>query len=167
MNIIAICGSLQAQSRNLTLLRRAVALAPVGLHIDIVDLLRDLPLFNPDIETPPTSVDRWRATLVGADGILIATPEYGHSLPGALKNGVDWVIQSGELHHKPVAVTASVGHADYGKRGVETLCITLRAVDAQIASQGTIVRDETEDTHLRFMLERLAACVKNTQERTP
>lgn len=61
----------------------------------LFDGLRHLPHFNPDTEEPPAVRD-WRKALAGSDAVLIASPEYGHSLPGALKNGIDWVIGSGE-----------------------------------------------------------------------
>src|SRR5437870_1396517 len=101
MRILAICGSLQARPANLALLRSAAANAPAGVEVVLFDGLRDLPHFNPDLEPegapPPPAVAAWRRALAESDGVLIATPEYGFSLPGALKNGIDWTIGSGEL----------------------------------------------------------------------
>jgi hypothetical protein len=76
----------------------------------LFDGLRHLPHFNPDMELSgvPDSVRVWRQALAESDAVLVACPEYGFSLPGALKNGVDWVIGSGELEHKVVAITAAV-----------------------------------------------------------
>ncbi len=82
MRILALCGSLQARSSNLDLLRTAVAVAPEGVEVVIFDGLRDLPLFNPDIEeagAAPSSVQTWRRALAESDAALIATPEYGHT----------------------------------------------------------------------------------------
>jgi hypothetical protein len=113
VRILAISGSLQARSSNLDLLKTAVAVAPDGVEVAIFDGLRDLPLFNPDLETDgaaPSSVQTWRRVLAERAAVLIATPEYGHSLPGSLKNAVDWVIGSGELERKVVAITASTNH---------------------------------------------------------
>ena len=72
--------------------------------------LATLPHFNPEIEATgvPESVTRWRRALAESDAVLIASPEYGFSLPGALKNAIDWVIGSGELEGKVVAITAAV-----------------------------------------------------------
>jgi NAD(P)H-dependent FMN reductase len=95
VRILAVCGSLQAKSANLALLHAAVAVAPKGVEMILFDGLRHLPHFNPDTEEPPAVRD-WRKALAGSDAVLIASPEYGHSLPGALKNGIDWVIGSGE-----------------------------------------------------------------------
>ena len=105
MRILAICGSLQANSSNLTLLRLAAARAPEGVEVVIYDGLGTLPHFNPDLEAsaPLPEVQALRGALAGSDALLIACPEYGHSLPGALKNAIDWVIGSGELERKVVA----------------------------------------------------------------
>jgi NAD(P)H-dependent FMN reductase len=110
MQILGICGSLQARSNNLALLRVAAAAVPVGVELSIFDGVRELPLFNPDLEAAavPESVTQWRNALATSDALLIACPEYGFSLPGALKNAIDWVIGSGELETKVVGITAAV-----------------------------------------------------------
>ena len=99
MRILAVCGSLQAKSENLSLLNTAAAVVPRGVELVIFDGLRHLPHFDPDIEARgvPESVLRWRQALVASHAVLVACPEYGFSLPGALKNAIDWVIGSGEL----------------------------------------------------------------------
>ena len=132
MKILAICGSLQANSGNLALLKTAATLVPPGVDLEIFDGLRDLPHFNPDIEASaePESVLRWRQALAGSDAVLIASPEYGFSLPGVMKNGIDWVIGSGELEQKVVALTAAVSGPERGRRGLEALRNTLGAVRA-------------------------------------
>jgi chromate reductase, NAD(P)H dehydrogenase (quinone) len=134
MRILAVCGSLQAKSGNLALLQAAAASAPPGVAVVLWDGLRDLPHFNPDVETSatPGSVQRWRDALAGSHAVLIASPEYGFSLPGALKNGIDWVIGSGELEEKIVAITAAVAGPERGRRGLQALRETLSAVRAII-----------------------------------
>ena len=98
MRMLAICGSLQAKSGNLTLLHIAAS-TPPGVELMIFDGLRNLLHFNPDIEASgvPESVTRWRQALAESCAVLIASSEYGFSLPGVLKNSIDWVIGSGEL----------------------------------------------------------------------
>ena len=134
MKILAICGSLQAKSGNLALLKTAAALVPPGVDLVLFDGLRELPHFNPDVEASgvPESVRRWRQALAASDAVLIASPEYGFSLPGVLKNGIDWVIGSGELEQKVVAITAAVAGPQRGRRGLEALRDTLSAVRATI-----------------------------------
>jgi len=139
VRILAICGSLQARSANLTLLQDAAASAPEGVEVPIFDGLGDLPHFNPDLDPTP-AVHRWRRALAESDGVLVASPEYGHSLPGVLKNGIDWVIGSGELEGKIVAITAAVGSSDRGLRGLKALRDTLGAVSATIVGGEPIVR---------------------------
>lgn len=159
MRIVGVCGSLQAASSNLTLLRRAGELAAEiashGVVFELFDGVRDLPLFDPDIERDgdaPASVNAWRATLAGADALLVASPEYGHSLPGALKNAIDWVIGSGELEGKVVGVTAAVVHEARGRRGLDALLGTLAAVSARIVGGRGIVIGAEFDDELRMLL---------------
>ena len=130
MRILAICGSLQQKSSNLTLLQHAAAVAPPGVEVVLFDGLRALPQFNPDLETDGELpvVAAWRRALQESQALLIASPEYGHSLPGALKNGIDWVIGSGELERKVVAITAAVPAVERGRLGLKALADTLGAV---------------------------------------
>lgn len=134
MKILAVCGSLQGKSSNLALLKRAAASAPSGVELTFFDGLRDLPHFNPDLEATavPDSVLRWRRALDESDAVLLASPEYGFSLPGALKNAIDWVIGSGELEGKVVAITAAVPAPERGRRGLRALRDVLSAVRATI-----------------------------------
>src|SRR5664279_1571574 len=121
MRVLGICGSLQQKSANLTLLQVAAQVAPEGMQVHLYDGLRELPHFNPDLEQaePPPAVAALRSAISSSDALLIATPEYGHSLPGALKNAVDWLIGTGELEGKLVAVTASTVAPERGRKGLE------------------------------------------------
>ena len=90
--IVGVCGSLRRGSFNLKLLQAAVAAAPAGSTIDIVSI-RDIPLYDGDVDAeqgPPASVRDLKDRIAAADGVLLATPEYNHSLPGVLKNAIDW-----------------------------------------------------------------------------
>ena len=95
MRILALGGSLRRASFNRALLDEAAALAPAGAEIDLgcVALVGSLPLFDQDIldgDGPPAEVMRLKDALRGADGLLLATPEYNWSIPGFLKNAIDW-----------------------------------------------------------------------------
>lgn len=142
MQILAVCGSLSKASGNLTLLRQARALAPEGVEVRLFDGLRELPHFNPDLETDgeQPAVAEWRRALQASSAVLIASPEYGHSLPGALKNGIDWVIGSGELERKLVAITCAVPALSRGRLGLKALADTLGAVSAQVIGAEPIAR---------------------------
>ncbi|HEY0466092.1 MAG TPA: NAD(P)H-dependent oxidoreductase [Polyangiaceae bacterium] len=162
MHILGICGSLQAKSGNLSLLKLAAASAPPGVELELYDGLRDLPHFNPDLERDdgegaPPAVAELRRAVARADALLIAMPEYGHSLPGSLKNAVDWLIGSGELEGKLVAITSAVAVPERGRLGLAALCTTLGAVSARIAFQEPIARGPNLERELSKLLGSLVA----------
>jgi NAD(P)H-dependent FMN reductase len=165
MRILAICGSLQEKSSNLTLLRQAMASAPAGVEVELYDGLRDLPHFNPDLVRDedagePRAVAELRRAVAGADALLIAMPEYGHSLPGSLKNAIDWLIGTGELENKLVAITSAVPAKERGRLGLAALCTTLGAVSARIAFQESIARGANFEAEIAAMLALLIAAAK-------
>jgi NAD(P)H-dependent FMN reductase len=91
--IIGVCGSLRRGSYNLMLLRAAAAAAPAGTSIAI-ESIRDIPLYDGDLEAEhgvPPPVQRLKDRIAAADGVIIATPEYNNSIPGVLKNAIDWL----------------------------------------------------------------------------
>ena len=83
MRILALSGSLRARSINSVLLRAVSRLAPSHVSITLFGRLNDLPLFNPDDDVPPATVERFRVQVAGADALMIASPEYAHGLLGA------------------------------------------------------------------------------------
>jgi hypothetical protein len=121
VRILGVCGSLQARSGNRALLDVAMSAAPEGVDVVAFDGLRAIPPFDPDADEAgaPEPVQAWRRALAGSDAVLVASPEYGFSLPGTLKNSIDWVIGSGELEGKIVAITAAVKGEGRGRRGLD------------------------------------------------
>jgi NAD(P)H-dependent FMN reductase len=118
LRLLGLCGSLRRVSSNLALLRAAQQLVPAGVELRIADPLDRLPHFNPDLDVPPVpaAIGHWRAEIAAADAVLICSPEYAFSVPGVLKNALDWLVPSGELYEKPVGViTASPNHGGAGK----------------------------------------------------
>ena len=115
MKVLAISGSLRKESYNTALLRAAQEVAPVGVELELYGELELLPPYDEDVDgdRPPAEATRLREAVAAADGLLIATPEYNGSIPGQLKNAVDWASRpKGEaaLWGKPVAVVgASTG----------------------------------------------------------
>ena len=114
MRILGISGSLRRGSHNRKLLRAASALLPPGAELVEWDGLAGLPAFDEDLEnTPPASVKAFFEAIENADALLIATPEYNASLPGSLKNAIDWASRpfpENVLRYKPTAVVgASTG----------------------------------------------------------
>ena len=115
LKILGLSGSLRRGSHNTNLLRAAADVLPPGVELEIYDGLRELPPYDPDLDVYPAddTVARLRDAIADSDGILIATPEYNGSIPGLLKNALDWASRpfpNNALRGKPVAVIgASTG----------------------------------------------------------
>ena len=113
MRILAISGSLRAGSHNTDLLQAAAAVAPDGIDVELYDGLKEIPPYDGDDDRPgaqPLPVQRFKRALDEADAVLIATPEYNSSIPGVLKNALDWAsrpLAESPVRHKPVAVLSS------------------------------------------------------------
>jgi len=92
MKVLGISGSLREGSHNRRLLRAAADLLPPGVELEIFDGLGQIPAFDEDEESsPPAAVLALKQAIADADVVLISTPEYNHSIPGVLKNALDWV----------------------------------------------------------------------------
>jgi chromate reductase, NAD(P)H dehydrogenase (quinone) len=115
VKILGLSGSLRRNSHNTALLRAASELLPEGVELELWDGLKAVPPYDEDddLEGAPAGVAALKAAIAGADGILIATPEYNHSIPGQLKNALDWVSRpfaGNPLQGKPTTVVgASTG----------------------------------------------------------
>ncbi len=115
MRILAVSGSLRADSHNTSLLRAAAEAAPEGIEVEVWQGIGDLPIYDQDLEGSdlPDAVRRLREDWAAADAILFATPEYNGSVPGGLKNAIDWAsrpVRESALTNKNVAVIgASTG----------------------------------------------------------
>ncbi|MFI7143041.1 NADPH-dependent FMN reductase [Streptomyces massasporeus] len=171
VNILAISGSLRTGSTNTALLRAAQKHAPSGVSISLYENLGAIPLYNGDLDTdsPPTAVEELRAAIAEADGLLIATPEYNYSIPGVLKNALDWAsrpAQSSALLHKHVAILGAAP----GNFGTVRAQLALRQVFLWTQSK-VVVRPEvlvfncaqrfdeadnlTDETTIELMREQL------------
>jgi chromate reductase len=115
MKILGISGSLRRDSYNTGLLRAAAELLPEGVELEIWEGLKAVPPYDQDDEAAgaPAAVAELRAAVGAADAVLVATPEYNASIPGVLKNALDWVsrpVATNALRNKPAAVIgASTG----------------------------------------------------------
>jgi chromate reductase len=115
VRILAISGSLRRESHNSGLLRAAAEVAPAGIEVVRFDGLREVPPYDEDWDVEPAlePVHRLRAAVADADALLFATPEYNASIPGQLKNAVDWLSRpfpENALRNRPAAVVgASTG----------------------------------------------------------
>jgi chromate reductase, NAD(P)H dehydrogenase (quinone) len=128
MKIIGISGSLRTDSLSTALLNAAAALSPRYVKLMVYDGIGKLPHFNPqlDKEPAPPAVSDFRSQLKSSAGVVIATPEYAHGIPGALKNALDWLVASGELYEKPVALFSPSPYSLFAHASlVETLTVMM------------------------------------------
>ncbi len=114
MKVLAVSGSLRSGSHNTELLRAAVKAAPEGIELELWEGIGDLPIYDQDLEEDvPQSVRRMREDWAAADAILFATPEYNGSVPGGLKNAIDWASRpkgdAALLNQNVAVVGASMG----------------------------------------------------------
>ncbi len=113
IHVLGIAGSLRKASVNKGLLRAAADMLPEGMLLETFDLA-PIPLFNADVEAAgvPEAVLHFKARIAAADALLIATPEYNHSVPGVLKNAIDWASRPAKespLNGKPLAIMGAGG----------------------------------------------------------
>lgn len=161
MNILGISGSLRTGSSNTALLHAAARLAPEGMKVEIAAPIDRVPHFNPDIDgdDSPAAVRRWRSEVREADGILICSPEYAQGVPGVLKNALDWLVSSGDLENKPLAlINASPNYlgasqaqaslililSTMGANVLEGATISVASVRGKLSANGEIIDAETK-----------------------
>lgn len=169
--VLAISGSLRKASTNTLALKAAQKLAPEGIQITIVDL-SDIPMYNDDVRAAgePAAVTDLKTKVKDADAVLIATPEYNFSIPGVLKNALDWLSRPPEtpFDGKPVAILGvspgPVGTArvQYHLRQVLVFMnsFTLNRPEVFInnsASKFNAEGELTDDATAKFMVDQLTA----------
>ena len=170
MPVLLISGSTRAASSNTALLRTLAALEPDHVTFD-VDALTVLPHFNPDDDRDPlpAPVTALRSAIAAADAVLFCTPEYAGTLPGSMKNLLDWTVGGTELTDKPVAWLNAAADPRRGAGAQATLATVLGYVQARIVedacrsvpvpagSIGTdgLIADDDVHAALRDVLARL------------
>ena len=137
VHILAISGSLRRESSNRALVEAAARLAADSVDVAVYRQLEELPPFNPDLDglEPPAPVTRFRAALQACHGVLISSPEYAHGVAGAMKNALDWVVGSGELVEKPVALINASPRATHAHAA---LMETLTVMSAHLVAAASI-----------------------------
>jgi len=145
--ILAISGSLRRNSINRTVLRAAAASASQdGALVVIADSARELPHFDPDLESePPEPVLRFRAACEEAAGVLLAVPEYTFGIPGSFKNALDWTVGSGSLYRKPITLL-DVAPPGRGAHVREALDLVFRAHGADVGCRSVPVTRSDHNT---------------------
>lgn len=137
VRIVAMSGSLRRASANSALVEAVARLAPDTVDVSIYRELAEIPPFNPDVNESdaPAAVIRFRAALTACDAVLISSPEYAHGVPGFLKNALDWVIASGELIDKPIALINTSARATHAWI---SLAETLSVMSARVVLDASI-----------------------------
>ena len=134
MRILGICGSLRSAAYSLLTLQALSTVSPQSLELSIRRLL-DVPMFIPEEHSErrfPPSAALLREQVVAADGIVITTPEYNHSIPGALKNALEWLHgRPGLLEDKPVAVISTAPGPHGGINAQHALRLILKSMGAR------------------------------------
>jgi NAD(P)H-dependent FMN reductase len=131
MRLLAISGSLRRASTNTTALEALARLAPEGVKALVYRDLAKLPPFNPDDDIEgkrkPEPVETLRALVDASDALVIATPEYAHGVPGALKNALDWLVASETFAGKPVVLINVSPRAFHAQASLREILATMAA----------------------------------------
>jgi chromate reductase len=183
MRILGISGSLRRDSHNRRLLLEVAELLPSGTGLELYDELKSVPPYDEDddVHPRPPAVARLNAAIEDADAVLFSTPEYNSSIPGQLKNALDWVsrpVAANPLRNKPVAVVgASTGGfgAVWAQAELRKVLAALgaRVLDFELPvphahtrfNDGDLTDDEIR-TALAEVLEALAAEVRERENLT-
>ncbi len=178
IRVVAISGSLRRLSSNGALVAAAARLAPQDIEVTVFESLSELPPFNPDLDQDgtPEAVNAFRQLLAGSDALLVSSPEYAHGVPGVLKNALDWVVGSGELVGKPVALVNASPRSTYAWNSLlETLTVmsarVIQEASVPIPLQGRgldadgIVGDGELSRAVKAALDALAAAVRASRKR--
>jgi chromate reductase, NAD(P)H dehydrogenase (quinone) len=181
MRLLGISGSLRRDSHNTRLLRAAAQVVPALAELEVFDGLKEVPPYDEDddVAPVPAAAQRLRDAIADADAILIATPEYNSSLPGQLKNALDWASRpfpDNALRNKPVAVIgASTGmfgavwaQAEARKvladTGASVVDVELPVPHAEAAFAGDRLADaELHEGLARIVDELIGATVATTE----
>ncbi|MGZ3789183.1 MAG: NADPH-dependent FMN reductase [Bacteriovorax sp.] len=151
--ILAISGSLRAQSSNTAILLAAIPLAPAGSVIELFSGLDLLPHFNPDRENEIIpSLVHFREKIKESHALLICSPEYAHGVPGTLKNALDWIVGTGELDHLPVGIIHATPLYEGKCHALESLIEILTTMSATITNDTVLsiskVRSKLDESNL-------------------
>lgn len=175
MKILAISGSLRVKSYNSVIIK---TLNNIDNNIEIYKDLGNLPFYNPDIDIhtltrddSPRIVQEFRQNISMSDAIIISTPEYAFEIPGVLKNSLDWLVSSGELDNKPIAIISASTSATGGDKANDMLKKLIGVLTGNKNQQLTLTiskvnkrikNDKIIDTDL---IDTLSILVNNLKEK--
>jgi chromate reductase, NAD(P)H dehydrogenase (quinone) len=184
LRFVALPGSLRKDSYTRAIADTLDELAPDDVSVEVLGTLGELPLYNQDFEhvEPPAIVVKIAEEISSADAVVIVTPEYNHSVPGGLKNALDWLsrLPRCPLNQKPVAIQAASPGPLGGARAHEHLRQVLAAVNAMVLNRPEIIvpsvackvdplagilRDHQTRTYVSMQLRALADLARMRYER--
>lgn len=143
-NVVAICGSLRKGSFNRMLMNASIGLAPAGMTIKEAPSFANIPIYNFDDQQSKgfsKEADTLHEAIRAADAVLVVSPEYNWSVPGGLKNAIDWLSRYKEVSFKdkPVAIQSAAGGLLGGARMQYALRMVLQAIDAQLFGKPEVI----------------------------
>ncbi|MDP9809790.1 NAD(P)H-dependent FMN reductase [Rhizobium tibeticum] len=173
----ALCGSQRKASTNRRLLEALRDNAPVGVCVEICEMIGELPIFNPDREgeNTPALVEEFAAEVCACDGIIVACPEYAHGLPGGLKNALDWLFSRDEVPFKPVMIAHASHRGDFA---LEQLTEVLKTMSFDVVhdaflrisllgksedAQASVLAESVENRRLLSALAKFCAAINRTR----
>lgn len=175
MKIVAICGSSRRESYNLAILKTIQNISKSKADVVIFNELDQIPIFNPDIEfsTHSDLLIKIRAELKSANALIISTPEYIHSIPGALKNLCDWLVGTAELDQLPTSIivaTSSSGAFAFdsineitqvmnGGKNIATASVILPGIKTKF--KNLELKDQSTIQKLNYLVDEL---IKNSRQ---
>ncbi|MDJ0035424.1 NADPH-dependent FMN reductase (plasmid) [Pantoea allii] len=154
LKIVTLLGSLRKGSYNAMIAQALPQLAPQGVLIEALPSIRDIPLYDADIQQEegfPAPVEKIAEQIRLADGVIIVTPEYNYSVPGGLKNAIDWLsrVPNQPLAGKPVAIQTSSMGAIGGARCQYHLRQILVFLDAMVLNKpefmGGVIQNKVDE----------------------
>ncbi|MDP5201016.1 NADPH-dependent FMN reductase [Flavobacterium sp. DG2-3] len=164
IKILAISGSTRNNSSNFKILKYISNSLKPEFEVEIFEGLEMLPHFNPDLDTdhPPQEILSFRDKIINADGVMICTPEYVFSLPGSLKNALEWCVSttifsnkktglitasaSGEMAHEQLLLIMKTLEAKFD----DSTQLLIQGVRGKVNADGEIVSEETENALQNF-----------------
>lgn len=144
LDVLVICGLLRKGSYNAALARMLPALVPAGMSLRTAPSFAKLPIYDHDIQTAsgfPAEANAWADAIRSADALIIVTPEYNWSIPGGLKNAIDWVsrMKDQPFKDKPVALQSAAGGILGGSRAQYHLRQCLTSIDAILFGRPEVI----------------------------
>jgi chromate reductase, NAD(P)H dehydrogenase (quinone) len=144
LDVLVICGSVRKGSYNAALARTLPALAPAGMKLRAASSFERFPIYNFDIQNAtgfPAEIVAWADAIRSADGLIIVSPEYNWSIPGGLKNAIDWVSRMNDqpFKDKPVALQSAAGGILGGSRMQYHLRQSLTSIDALLFGRPEVI----------------------------